>query len=109
MYKVKKESMKVKDLIKLDIDIEVYDSITDEILNISFVGPCKLTKEGEQEFKEVLEYDVSFYEKDNYAVVICTDEGTKIKGLTKAKKAACFFKACAGYCPTNDYDKWFKE
>ena len=55
--------MKIKDLIKKDIDVEVYDNVTQEIIDISFVGPLELTEEGKEKFKEVLEYDVVLYEE----------------------------------------------
>ena len=54
--------MKIKDLIKKDIDVEVYDNVTQEIIDISFVGPLELTEEGKEKFKEVLEYDIVLYE-----------------------------------------------
>ena len=100
--------MKIKDLIKMDVDVEVYDNVTQEIIDISFVGPLELTEEGKEKFKEVLEYNVVLYEEYKYAIVKCSDEEPKIKWITKAKKAGEFFKACAGYCSTKEYDKWFK-
>ena len=100
--------MKIKDFIKMDVDVDVYDNVTQEIIDISFVGPLELTEEGKEKFKEVLEYDVALYEEYTYAIVKCSDEEPKIKWITKAKKAGEFFKACAGYCSTKDFDKWFK-
>lgn len=97
--------MKVKDLIKMNVDVEVYDSLTQEIVDINFVGPVELTEEGKEKFKEVLEYVVVLHEEDKYAIVKCSDEEPK----TKCKKTDEFFKACAGYCSSKDYDKWFKE
>ena len=100
--------MKIKELVKKDIDVEVYDNVTQEIIDISFVGPLELTEEGKEKFKEVLEYDVGLNEEYKYAIVKCSDEEPKIKWITKAKKAGEFFKACAGYCSAKDFDKWFK-
>ena len=100
--------IKLKELIEMDIDIEVYDDVTQE-LDMSFVGPIKLTEEGQKEFKEVLEYNVTLYEDEKYAIVKCADEEPEIKWIIKFKKAFKFFKTCAGYCSTKEYDKWFKE
>lgn len=99
--------MKVKDLIKMDVDIEIDDNVCQEI-GLSFVGPIKLTKEGEEEFKDVLEYEVTLYEDHYWASVKCDDQEPEIKWLEKFKKTFNFFKACAGYCSIKDYDKWFK-
>ena len=74
--------MKIKDFIKKDIDVDVYDNVTQEIIDISFVGPLELTEEGKEKFKEVLEYDVALYEEYTYAIVKCSDEEPKIKWIT---------------------------
>ena len=100
--------MKIKELIKKDIDIDVYDNVTQEIVAISFAGPVGLTEEGRKYFKETLEYEVKLYEEEGWASVKCNDQEPEIKWLTKAKKAQKFFFACAGYCSVEDYDKWFK-
>ena len=100
--------MKVKDLIEMDVDIEIYDNRTDGI-DISFVGPITLTKTGEEYFKEILEYEIKLHKEEKYAIVICTDEEPKVKWRTKFEKAQEFFYCCAGYCSAKDYDKWFKE
>lgn len=101
--------MKIKDLIKKDIDVEIYDNVTQEIVDINFVGPLELTEKGKEKFKEVLEYEVVLYEEDKYAIVKCSDEEPEIKWITKSKKANDFFKACAGYCSVAAYNKWFKK
>jgi hypothetical protein len=109
MYEVEKKIIKVKDLIKMNVDIDVYDNVTQEIVAISFVGPVGLTEEGRKYFKEVLEYKITLYEKECWASVKCDDQEPEIKCLNKAKKAQKFFFACAGYCSVEDYDKWFEE
>ena len=108
MYEVEKKIIKVKDLIKMNVDIDVYDNVTQEIVAISFVGPVRLTEEGRKYFKETLEYEVKLYE-EGWASVKCNDQEPEIKWLNKAKKAQEFFFACAGYCSAKNYDKWFKE
>ena len=100
--------MKVKDLIKMNVDIDIDDNVCQEI-GLAFVGPIELTKEGEEKFKEVLEYEVKLYEKEGWASVKCNDQEPQIKWIEKFRKTFEFFKACAGYCSAKDYDKWFKE
>lgn len=97
--------MKVKELLTMDIDIDVLDNICDA-LEIAFVGPAKLTTEGMKEFDDVLEYEVKLHEEYGYCVIICTDN-PNVKWLTKLRKAKALFSALAGYCSASDYDKWF--
>lgn len=104
-----KIKMKIKDLIEMNIDIDIYDNETQEVVDIGFVGPIKLTEEGENKFKEVLEYKVTLDKEHNWASINCTDEEPQISWLTKAKKAQELFYSLAGYCSAEDYDKWFKE
>lgn len=100
--------MKVRDLMPMEIDIDVYDNVCDDI-GIAFCGPMKLTEEGEKHFGEVLDYPVTLkkYSGDIVAIVIVDnpDKGWE-KRLNKAKD---FFYSLAGYCDCDDYDKWFKE
>ena len=100
--------MKVKDLIKMDVDIDIYDNVTQE-LDIGFVGPIELTEEGKKKFKEVLEYEVTLYEDEKWASIKCNDQESEIKWLTKFKNAQEFFYCCAGYCSCDNFDKWFKK
>lgn len=101
--------MKVKDFINLWADgtrddIDVYDDVCEE-LGIAYCGGYKLTKEGEKQFKDVLEYDILVDE--NLAIIHVDDEeGIWQKKLKKAKQ---FFYAAAGYCDCDDYDRWFIE
>ena len=96
--------MKIKDFIKMEIDIDVYDNV-EESLAIAFCGPAELTAEGKRKFAEALEYDIDVDERYGAAVVDvdCPDWTNK---LTEAK---AFFYAAAGYCREDLYDKWFKE
>ena len=101
--------MKIKDFINLWADgtrddIDVYDDVCEE-LGIAYCGGYKLTKEGEKEFKEVLEYDILV--GGGVAIVHVDDEeGIWQKKLKNAKR---FFYAAAGYCNCDDYDRWFVE
>lgn len=49
--------MKVKDLLPMEIDIDVYDDVCEE-LGIAFCGPLTLTEAGQEKFSEVLEYEI---------------------------------------------------
>ena len=93
--------MKVKELIKMEIDVDVYDSLTD-ILAIAFVGPLLLTEDGEKEFKEVLELEATLNLDNRYCIINC-------ENMMEVKKCAKFFKAAAGYCSEENYNKWFEE
>ena len=99
--------MKVKELLTMDVDIDVLDDICDA-LEIAFVGPAKLTDEGLKEFADVLEYEVKLHEDDGYCIIPCDDDPS-VKWRTKLHKAAELFYALAGYCSAKDYDKWFLE
>ena len=104
--------MKIRDFIKLNTDIDVYDDVCEE-LGICFCGPIMLTEEGEQHFSEVLDYDVTVHlaitSRDcSYATVHVDDDDDKVwkRRLRKAKE---FFHSLAGYCSEDDYEKWFIE
>lgn len=97
--------MKVKDLLVMDIDIDVIDDICDQ-LEIAFVGPAKLTTEGLSVFGDVLEYEIALNEECGYCVVKCGDD-PNVKWSQKLKKANELFCALAGYCSEKDYDMWF--
>ena len=85
-------------------DVDVYDNVCEE-LGIAYCGGMKLTKEGEEHFKEVLDYDIDVYEDYGEAVIdVDGDEGVWQKKLKKAKE---FFYSAAGYCACDDWDKWF--
>lgn len=99
-------TMKVKDFIKREDDIDVYDNVVEEI-GIAFCGPLKLTAEGRRHFAEVLEYNIEVNESGCCAVVdVDAPEGVWQKRLREAKE---FFYAAAGYCADTDWYKWFKD
>lgn len=100
--------MKVRDLLPMEIDIDVYDNVCDDI-GIAFCGPMELTEAGKEHFEEVLDYPVTLrkYSGDIVAIVIVDNPG---KGWEKRlNKAKDFFYSLAGYCDCDDYDKWFRE
>ena len=100
--------MKVRDFIKREIDIDVYDDVCEE-LGIAFCGPAELTPEGEEKFAEVLDYDIEIVNEGwamwQNAIVHVDGENWRHK-LHVAKE---FFDSLAGFCPCDDYDRWFKE
>ena len=99
--------MKIRDFIKIEEDIDVYDDVCEE-LAICFCGPVTLTAEGEAHFAEFLDYDVDVDQSGVYTTAIVhvdgDDGGSWKKRLRKAEE---FFNAAAGYCSEADYDRWF--
>lgn len=102
-------NMKVKDLLKMEIDVDVYDNVCEE-LAIAFSGAIKLTEEGRKHFANVLEYDVNILENPFLGQVAIVDiddkEGIWQKKLEGAKE---LFYSLAGYCSSTDYDRWFVD
>lgn len=100
-------NMKVKDLLEMEIDIDVYDNVCEE-LAIAFCGAIKLTEEGGRHFANVLEYDVKILENsflgDVAIVNVDDEEGIWQKKLEGAKE---LFYSLAGYCSSTDYERWF--
>lgn len=100
--------MTIRDLIQQEVDIDVYDDVCEE-LAIAFCGPQLLTKEGEKEFSDIMDYEVTLHNPCSWCTVAIVhvddpDEAVWTKRLEKAKK---FFDSAAGYCSCSDYDRWF--
>lgn len=103
--------MTVKDLIQLEVDIDVYDDVC-ESLAIAFCGPCNLTEEGQKEFAEVMDYEVQINQHsygDMQAAIILVDDPEDKVWKARLRKAKKFFESAAGYCACSDYDRWFKD
>lgn len=102
--------MKVKDFIKLEEDIDVYDNVC-EALAICFCGPLELTKEGEAHFDFALNMDIQIDESGEIktAVVDVNDEFFEDLWKFKLQKAQEFFYAAAGYCKDSGWSKWFVD
>ncbi len=104
--------MKVREFVKeweneAHSDVDVYDNVCEEIGIAYCSGGYKLTREGEEHFKEVLDYDIEVFEDDCVAIVdVNGEEGVWQK---KLKKAKTFFYAIAGYCAEEDFDRWFAD
>lgn len=87
-------------------DIDVYDNVCEE-LGIAYCGGIELTKAGEEQFKEVLDYEIEIETNPRYSVAIVDVD--KHDWKSRLKKAKEFFYSAAGYCADTDYEKWFKE
>ena len=111
-----KKTIKVKDLLKMDVDVDVYDNITEE-LAIAFCGAVELTDEGKFYFEVILNRDVELYEENGVAIVDCDDEffpnERGVSGLTTNEfyldMAKELFYSAAGYCTEEKYNRFFKE
>lgn len=97
--------MKVRDLIKQEVDIDVYDNVCDGI-GVAFCGPIALTELGEEKFGEVLDYEVQL---SDTVCIVCINDPADYVWMARLEKAKEFFEAAAGYCAADDYDKWFEE
>ena len=95
--------MKVRELIKTNIDIDVYDDY-DERLGIAYCYGYGVTEEGEKRFKKALDMDVELVNGFGGTVGIVHCETGK-----EATRAMNFFNALAGWCSSEDFDKWFTE
>ena len=98
--------MKVKDFIKIEQDIDVFDNVCEE-LAIAFCGAIKLTKEGKKKFADVLEYDIDV--RKSFLADIAVIDIDYDDWKDRLKKAKEFFYSVAGYCSEENYDKWFIE
>lgn len=100
--------MKVWELLKKEIDIDVYDNVCEE-LGIAFCGPQELTDEGHEHFYDALYYDVEIIAGpyETLAIVdVDAEEGEWQKKLALAKE---LFYGMAGWCSEETYKRWFKE
>ena len=98
--------MKVKDLIKMDIDVDVYDNVTDDGIAVAFCGAQELTEEGKAEFEIALNLDVEI--EGDVAIVNVESGIHPEKWESNLKNASRFFWSAAGYCNDSDYQRWFK-
>ena len=99
--------MKVKDLLKMEIDIDVVDDVCEELW-IAFCGAMDLTEEAQEKFAEVLEYEVTFSGSGNDMIaIIHIDDPNDDVWESRLEKAQELFWALAGYCDADDYDRWF--
>lgn len=104
--------MKVKEFIKLNADIDVYDDVCEEVA-ICFCGPMMLTEEGKEHFDYVLnclEIELDFSGSIKTAEIKCHNEFFPEElDEFNIEKANEFFCSAAGYCADEDFQKWFIE
>lgn len=92
--------MKVKDLLAMDICVDVADDY-DERLWIAFDGAVNLTEIGVDVFKEALDLEVKLTTPSD-ALILC-------KNAKEAEIAKELFESLAGYCTEDEWELWFKE
>lgn len=106
--------MKLRELLKLDITVDVSDDYADQFEDggrwfdsiIAFVGPCHLTKAGEERYKNIMNLDVDVDECSAY-VHIPQDVDEKMEELEK--EVMLFFYAAAGYMSESLFKEYFEE
>lgn len=99
--------MKVKELLGLEVSVDVYDNVCEE-LAIAFDGPVRLTEEGTAKFGKALDFDVYFgFGKWGIESAIVDVDGKEGVWQENLKVAKSLFDSIAGYCASTDWDKWF--
>lgn len=92
----------VGDLLKKDIDIDVYDDVCEE-LSIAFCGPLHLTVDGYAQFSGALDLPVEFF--GDHAIVHVDGPGNSWR--KRLEVALDLFESAAGYCTDDEYRRWF--
>lgn len=100
---MKADTMKVRDFIGMDLDIDVVDDY-DESCYVAFCGSMALTEEGEKQFADVLDCDITVIQghTEDVAIVHVTDH-------KQAVSASRFFRSAAGFCTVDEFESWFTE
>lgn len=108
------KKFKVRDLMLVDNDIDVYDNVC-ESLAIAFCNPFDdeevhdwdeyLTERGMKQFADVLDYPTEIIFGN---AIVCVDDSDDKVWKTRLKRAKRFFESAAGYCSCEDYNKWFR-
>lgn len=103
------DRMTIRELMNHKVDVDIYNNITDDEA-ICLCCPLELTDEGEKEWGDVLDYVVEVTTDNNYSYAECIcDDDPDIKWQTKKKRLTKFLWSAAGYCPEEDYNKWFLD
>lgn len=95
--------MTIREFIKQEIDIDICDNVYDSYYP-AFCGPVHLTEEGEKEFADVLDYEITPYVNECIAIV---DVDYYDNYAEAHRKAKYFFTALAGYVDDDLWNKWF--
>lgn len=98
--------MKVREFIKGNTDIDVYDNVCEE-LGIACCRPVELTEDGKKEFADVLDYDIEEYHDEYSDCAIVDIDGDNWE--YRLARAKAFFEALAGYCTVDEWDKWIVD
>ena len=96
--------MKVKDIIKKCLDIDVYDEM--DCIGLPMTAPIRLTPEGKKYFKKVLNFKIHI-EPENGIARLKTKSPFERSRILKQERAIEFFNTAAGYGNKADYDRWF--
>ena len=99
--------MKVRDLLKMETDVDVVDDAT-AMLYIAFVGPQKLTPEGEKQFAVALDLEVEPSRDPGLWIVKVDDEDEDV-WAPRLGNAIDLFEGMAGFCTVDEYELWFTE
>ncbi len=110
MENIFKNVKTVRDLLPLEIDIDIYNDIIDD-MGICLCGPTKLTEKGEQEFKEVLDLPVEIIDPDTpyQTVMVKIDDPYEEVWKRRRKILLKFLWSAAGYVDEELYNEWFEE
>ena len=98
--------MKLRDFIKHEVDIDIYDDVYDGI-GVCFCGALKLKPEGEKRYADILDLEVEQFA--SYLAVIHIDDPDEETVKRRYRLAKDFFWSAAGYCADDDWHRWFYE
>lgn len=99
----KNSTIKIRDLLSKEIDIDVYDDI-EERVGIAFCGPKWLKEAGIEKFKDILDIEVEITGES--ALLLIEGEKDEDRKLDLAEE---FFNSLAGYCTPEEYSLWFSD
>lgn len=95
--------MTVRDLLKLDADIDIYSDYDD--FGICLCGPAALTKEGKKHFKQILDAEAKVFFKGDVPVraVVTIDDVEQARALQE------LLVDHAGYCSEDTWARLFED
>ncbi len=99
--------MKVRDLLKMEICVDVVDDVTEE-LYIAFDGPQELTRIGKMKFALALDLEVEPSRDPGLWIVKVDDDDERI-WKRRLNNARDLFEGMAGFCTVDEYELWFTE
>lgn len=102
-------TLKIRDLIGLEIDADVCNDVIDDLFP-AFCGPIALTPAGLEHYADALDL-VCEYDPDNCLIVVHVD----VPGddpdawIPNYKAARRFFNGASGNISCEKYDEWFRD